>query len=443
MTSGDAPLSQRAIFKFFSPLALSWIFMAIEGPIAAFVLSHFANPKVQTAGFQVMFAFALFIESPVIDLLATSTTLSSNRNAYHQIRNFSLKVMFLASGVHALFCLTPLFDMVALGGLRLPVPVAEAARAGLIIMIPWSACIGWRRHLQGLLIRQGKTVWVGLGTAIRLSTMAGVALYLSHFGTGLSGIQVAASALMASVFLEAVAVHFASRSVVRTIESIEPETEDHLSQRRLAAFHFPLTATTMVGFIALPSFSWSLAQAPNGVTALAAFQVSSSLQFLFRAAPYALPEAIISLGRVRERWPALRTFALRAGLVCSAAAAIVSFSGLSDWFFRSVIGAQPEVADGATLALQVSTILPILIALQSYCRGMLTLHRFTTTRLAATAIGIVTLVVLLATAVSMRLPGVLSAMAAQSIAMGAELTVLYLSWRTIRQKSVGPAEQLA
>jgi hypothetical protein len=69
--TSEPALSHRHILKFYLPLALSWIFMAIESPIALSVISRMSNAEINAAAFQPLMALALLIESPVIDLLKT------------------------------------------------------------------------------------------------------------------------------------------------------------------------------------------------------------------------------------------------------------------------------------------------------------------------------------------------------------------------------------
>ena len=76
----EAPLTSRTILRFYYPLALSWLFMAIESPIAIIILSRLPGSEVATAAFLIMMGLALWIESPVIDMLSTSTTLARNHD---------------------------------------------------------------------------------------------------------------------------------------------------------------------------------------------------------------------------------------------------------------------------------------------------------------------------------------------------------------------------
>lgn len=421
------PLNHKLIFRFYSPLALSWLFMAIEGPISVSIISRMAAPVVNTAAFNLLMSLALFIEAPIIDLLSTSTTLAESRRAYLSIRKFVLWLMAFETVAHAAFVLSPLYTLVTVGIMKVPEPTAEIARTGLIIMIPWSALIAWRRFHQGILIRFGRTRRVGLGTLIRVITLTtvGFTLYATRAA---DGVTVAATALICSVFAEAVFSFAAARPVISDVFAPGRNEGQHLSFGKLAGFHFPLTATTIVMFFAMPMTTSALARSPEGQVGMAAWQVSTSILWMTRAAVYALPEVIITLGRSRQAVAALRSFTLICGLGSTLLVAVMWSSGLAEAIFRSVLKADPQTMPLAMLVFACGIPLPTIVALQSFCRGMLTLSHRTPARTAAVVVGFLVLTASLQIGIVQGFSGVVTASVGQWTSMGAELVVLYWFW---------------
>jgi hypothetical protein len=419
----ELPLTSRRILRFFYPLALSWLFMALEGPVSVSMISRLAEPKINTAAFLVLMSLSLWIESPVIDLLSTSTTLAKSRQSYLQIRRFVFYVMVWVTVLHAAIVLTPIYDLVTHNLLRLPEAVRQAARPALAIMIPWSACIGWRRYLQGILIRYGQTRWVGAGTFVRMAVMSVSAISLA-LTVRISSVEIAAIALMASVAAEAAFAHWASRPVLRA-HFLKDNDEPELSMRRLCQFHFPLTLTTMVMFIAQPMVSAALAQSPDKVLAMASWQVAFTVMWMLRAAVYALPEVVITLAKDAQSQEAMRKFCLRTGLYSSGLLLLLWLSGLAHWVFRNVVGAEPDTAQMATFAFGLGALLPLIGAIQSYLRGLLTLQHLTSSRLYAIGVSISVMAAALYLGTALQWPGVVTAASALTISLLAELGILY------------------
>ncbi|MBC8064261.1 MAG: hypothetical protein H7Y17_05490 [Chlorobia bacterium] len=428
--AGPQPdITHRHIFRFYLPLALSWIFMAIESPIALSVISRMSSAEINQAAFQPLMALALLIESPVIDLLTTATTLGKDRQHYEQLSRFAFRIMIFVTIVHALVTATPLYWTVTLDLIKLPVPVAEAARAGLLIMIPWSAFIGWRRYLQGLMIRHGHTRLIGYGTAIRMATMA-ITAYSLFALTSLPSITLVSIALLASVAAEASFAHIASRAVIQNHLAVDDATLNPLTQRFLASFHLPLTATTVVTILSQPLVSAALARSPQTTLALASFQVASSIIWLHRTIVFALPEVIITLYKQGEVAAKLRRFCLIIGLGTTGIMALTAATNLDSWIFRELLGVESEeTIRMAHLCLALSCLLPFFGALQSYLRGVLAAHHLTVSRLAAIFVALACMVVSLAVGVGLQWPGVVTASIALTLAQIAEFVVLARAWR--------------
>ncbi len=428
------PPSYREILRFYAPLALSWLLMAVELPITATVVSRSADAAIHTAALQMIMGLALWIESPVIDLLATSTTLSRSRPDFAVISRFVWWVMAISAVVHALIALTPLYDLVTKSLLGIPDPVAEAARLPMAILIPWSPFIGWRRYLQGVLIRHGRTRLVGWGTGVRVVTMAAMSLGLFQMGT-LSGMMVAAIALVSSVMAEAFFIHWASRETVREALSAHSEAgSEPLTMAKLVRFHLPLTATTMTFMLSLPLTSAAIAHSPDNVLAMAAWQVATSMAFLHRCVVFALPEPIIALYRGAATARKLARFSIGVGLFASLTIPLFWFFGVDRLLFGGVFSAKPEIVGLASTAYLATMLVPFVGAIQGYLRGMLTAQHFTSARLAAVLASTGVLLAMLQLGVSQRWPGVFVAAFGLSAAALAELGALGWGWR--RAKSV-------
>lgn len=428
MVSANAssePLTKSTIFRFYRPLAFSWLLMAIEAPIAVAILARRPEAELNTASFLLMMSLALWIESPVIDLLSTSTTLAKDGASVKALRRFMLQTAALVTAVHFVIVFTPLYDIVTRNLLHIPQDVADRARVGLYLLLFWSACIGWRRYLQGILIRFGQTRSVGHGTIVRLVSLTTSGILL-HLFTEISGIAIVGFALGLSVFSEAAYIHFAARPVLRQIH--ESPSDSQLDTRRLIRFHWPLTATTMLVLIANLFVSQSLALSPESKTAMAAWQVSATLVWLMRTVTYALPEAVIALYRDEESRLTLKRFCWNVGIVTTICLVVIGLTRVDVWFFARVLKAEPQLLDSAHIAFLLCALLPLIGALQSYVRGMLTAYHLTRSRLWAIAVGLTSLLGVLQVGVWARWPGVVTAAVALSFSLLAELCVLVLAW---------------
>lgn len=408
--------------------------MGLDGPVCESVINRLRNPEINAAAWPILMAIAIWIESPVIDLLSTSTTLAKDRQRYEQISRFVWYLLAWVTVAHAAIVLTPLYGVVAETLLGVKADVAAAARAGLIILVPWSAMIGWRRYLQGILIRHGHTRAIGLGTTARVSALAITAVGL-YFFTQFPSIVIAASALTAGVATESALVHYLSRDVIaRHFIGAKVSAEQPLTMRQLAAFHFPLTATTMVNLLIVPLVSAGLARTDHPVLALAGFGVAGAILFLHRAVTFCLPEIVITLYKDQASVVKLRNFSLGVGACSSALILLLGVTGLDRVLFSWLIQAKPPIAEVAHLCYLFSAGAPLIDAAQAYVRGLLTAHHLTVSRLVAVLAAMAVLLGVLILGVSLRWNGPALAASAIVSALLAELAVLSAAWA--RAKSV-------
>lgn len=403
--------------------------MSIEGPTSIALISRLPHPEVGAAAFNIMMGLALWIESPVIDLLSTSTTLCRSLQNYRELSRFVWALLAVVTLAHAAIVFTPLYGLATEGVLGVSREVAAAARPGLALMLPWSALIGWRRYLQGILIRNDRTKVIGLGTSIRVVGMFGSALGL-FFATRMTGVEIAGLSIVLGVGMETAFTHWASRETIRIHLSRE-DGAPPITQNKLRRFHLPLTATTMVMMLGTPVISAALARAPSPTLQLAGYQVAMTLVWLMRTTTYALPEIVIALYRNPQTARALRGFCLWVGGIASGVMALVWITGFDLYFFRVVLGATPDEVAVAHLAFVAPLLVPFLGACQGYARGMLTAHHFTVSRLLAVGGSMSTLLICLAGTVLLGVNGVVSVGLCLTISFTAELAILLGFWRKL------------
>ncbi|HMT22165.1 MAG TPA: hypothetical protein PKE20_13155, partial [Promineifilum sp.] len=137
-------MRQRDIFWFWIPLFASWLLMTAEGPLISAAINRLPNEVIMLAAMGIVTSLSVTIESPIINLLATSTALVRDYDSYRLVRRFTIQWCLALTLVAILVAYTPLFDLIVTGWLDVPDEIARWVRPGMQIMIFWSAAIGWR-----------------------------------------------------------------------------------------------------------------------------------------------------------------------------------------------------------------------------------------------------------------------------------------------------------
>ncbi len=389
--------SQKAIILFWLPLAATWLMMAAEGPFLAAVIARLADPRFNLAAHGVAFAFALLVEAPVIMMLSASTALAEDRLTFRRLRNFAYTLNGLITGIQLLILIPPVYRVLMVDLIALPPEVADLTYWALWILLPWPGAIGFRRFYQGLLIRDGKTRLVAVGTVIRLVAMASTGLGLFFFIRP-PGAWVGAAALSAGVVAEALASRVMAAASIRKLLSTPGETEgtaEELTYLDISRFYYPLALTSMIGLAAQPMLTFFMGRAPAPVESLAVFPVVVSLNFLFRSMGLSFQEVGIALmGKRHEHFKPLARFAGTLALGTVSVLALVAFTPLVDVWFVTVSGLSRELADFAILPTAILVPIPFLSVILSFQRGILVVARRTRPITIATALEVGTVALL-------------------------------------------------
>jgi hypothetical protein len=344
--------------------------MALEGPAISAVVARLANPEINLAAFGgLVFPLALVVEAPVIMLLAASTALCRDWDSYRHLRGFMHKVSAVLTVLHAVVVFTPLYGLIATQLVKAPPDIIGPARTGLMVMLPWTWAIAYRRFNQGTLIRHGYSLSVGLGTAVRLAADGAVLLVGYLVGT-IPGIVVASGAIIAGVVSEAVYVGLRVRPVLRTRVRLAPPLKVPLTFRAFLDFYVPLSLTSLVLCVASPIVSAGISRMPGALESLALWPVVTGVTFLVRSPGISYNEVVVALLDHPRAYLRLKRFT--AGLCLGTTAVLLVFliPPVGSLWFERATGLSSQLAAVARHSLLFAVPMPAIAVLQSWYQGM-------------------------------------------------------------------------
>lgn len=374
-TTTPAPeLTLRRIAQTWWPLALSWLLMSVEGPAHSAIAARLANPEINLAAWGgIVFPLALIIEAPIIMLLPASTALSKDWDAYVKVRRFMMRMGAFLTVVHIAIAFTPLYDFIARNVIGAPEAIIEPGRIGMMIMLPWTWAIAYRRTQQGLMIRFGHTKAVGVGTLIRLSAN-GIVLLAGYLIHTLPGIVVASSAVAVGVIAEAIYAGLRVRPIVRHQLRLAPRAEIPLTLRAFLTFYVPLALTSLISLLVQPIGSATMSRLPRALDSLAVWPVLSGLLFVLRSGGIAYKEAVISLLDEPHAARNLRRFMMLLTAGGTLLLLLIALTPLSRLWFGDVMALSPTLLDLGRRGLIVGLFFPAIATLDSWFQGLL-MHR--------------------------------------------------------------------
>lgn len=345
--------------------------MSVEMPALSAVIARLPDPKINLAAYGgVVFPLALIIESPIIMLLAASTALSKDWPSYRMIWRFMMLTSAGLTALHILIAFTPLYYVLVEGVLGVPQEIVEPARLGLMIMLPWTWSIAYRRFNQGVLIRFGYSRTVGAGTIVRLSANLTV-LALGYLTGVLPGIAVAASAVAVGVVSEAIYVGWVVRPVLKSDVQTAKPVQPALTWSAFYAFYVPLVMTSLLTLLANPIGSAALSRMPLSLDSLAVWPVITGIVFMLRSMGIAYNEVVVALLDQPGSYVSLKRFAGFLSIATTSLLLIAVLTPLSWFWFAGVSGLSPDLAQMAQRGLWLALPLPALSVFQSWYQGSL------------------------------------------------------------------------
>ncbi len=402
-------LTFRLIFKFWIPLAATWLMMSVEGPFLAAIIARLADPKFNLAAYGVAFSFALIIEAPIIMIMSASTALVEDRYSFIRLRNFTYWLNGSITLFMLIFLIPDLFYYITSDLIGLPENVAQLTYYATLILLPWPGAIGYRRFYQGILIRNNMTRRVAYGTIIRLLTMTATALGFYLYGR-IPGVAVGAAALSAGVVSEAIASRFMSRNIVKELTRIDTG-EQEISYRSITRFYYPLALTSMLALGVHPLVTFFVGQSRFAIESLAVLPVINALVFIFRSLGLSYQEAAISLiGKNWEGYKPVRNFAFTLAGIVVASLSLIAFTPLADFWFADISGLTSELTGFAGIPLMIMCIMPGLSVILSLQRAILVAARKTAPITWSTAMEVTGIILMLILAIGyLDLTGAVSA----------------------------------
>jgi hypothetical protein len=388
--------------------------MAAEGPFLAAVIARLPDPTYNLAAHGVAWALAILVEGPVMMLMSAATALVRDRESYLKLRAFSRALALATTSVLVVLLIPPVYRWLVDDLMGLPSEVSAVTYGALWFFVPWPAAIGYRRFLQGVLIRTGRTNLVALGTILRLCAMS-TAAFFGYFVLELPGASLAAFALSSGVCVEAVVARIMARSAVRALLAGEHDAGAPPAPRyrEIASFYAPLALTSVIGLSIHPLLTFFMGRGVAPIESLAVFPVVHALSFVFRSLALAWQDAAIALmGRRFEHLPELRRFARTLGLATSGGMALVGFTPLAPIYFETISGLPPDLASFTVTPVLLSVLLPALTVQLSLQRAILVESRRTRHVTLASAIEVASIAAcFLALGWGVRLVGVTAAFA--------------------------------
>jgi hypothetical protein len=415
------------LWRQFLPLSVSDVTMAGSEPLVATTLAHLPDPRTHLAALGVAKAIAIFLESPIIMVLHAANALAGSAPARTALRRLVAGLSAGLTAALALLALPPVFGWIAGSLMGVAPAVAAAAHSALCLLLLWPAAIGWRRYVQGLLIAAGHGGVVGRAGLGRITVVA-LGLVVG-FRVGWPGASVGATALVAGVMAEAVFVTAGAwRRGVFVLPVGAPDPALPRDLPGVWRYYRPLAASMLVVWGGRAAMIAIVARAADAPVALAAWPAAWSLVTVIANATRMVQQLTIR-HQARTPLPRLLAFAASVGGVCSALVLLLAATPPGQDALAAFLGHDTRLVAAARPTVLACAAIPLLVALQNACQGLLIARGATSAVSRGAWVGVGGGLAIAAGAVAWGAPGAATAATAMALGYALELAALWFSWK--------------
>ncbi|MEC8020715.1 MAG: hypothetical protein VX179_01910 [Pseudomonadota bacterium] len=422
--------AQARYWAFYWPLALTGAVTVLGTQIQNGVLARMENAAAILAAYAVAQAVLSLFNAAQAFAPQLTTRFARGAKATARVRGFILGISAALAGLVAL--LATLGQPLIIASFSLSPALQAQTFAFLLALAPMVWLNGMRFYLVGRLIQQERTGRVTVLNGVHLTVLivslaAGLALRLDPVLT-LVGAQALAGLVHATLAIGAL------RPGAEAAAGSEAESEELPSYQRLRAFFGPVVLTGIMFALSRPILYAAIGGTGDGILTIAALRIAFDFTFFFQQAANQFRHFFVTFGL--DAMAEKRRFMIRVALGLTLAMALTAFTPLGPLLIAEGIGAEAEVTRRALAALQVMTLLPLLIILRNLFHGILMVEE----RTGGMALGSILRVLTIAGLAQLLAPvGLLTpTTAAWTLLAGFATETAVVAYRVLRLRALAP-----
>ena len=377
------PTSLGDAFRFFLPLMLMAELMMISHAIISAFLARMTDPEPILAAYSISFYFHATLGSPIWACQFVAVSYIKDRASMKRLLLFSLQVAAVVSLILLAVGITPAGDWLfrTLFGTS-PEVAAAAQRCTLIFTFVMLFAV-LRSLVYGLFMVERKTIYVTLGTVVRL---VGLAVVLAGLTLFLEGAEVGALALVACIAIETIFGLIVVRPFFRRL----PTGGHPPSYRELWKFSWPIMMMQTAESGVIFTINLFLGRLVRPELALAAFGLLDSLMRVILSPLRNVIQTVQTLVRFRRDVQVIVTFAVIVGGGFAAVMLLFHVDLVRTLVLEDIMGLPPHMAEYVAPALAFGFVLALAMAVASLARGLLIAAKRTGAIAVASAVRLVT-----------------------------------------------------
>ena len=364
------------MMRFFTPLAVTAVLMMASHSLGTLAMNRTAiNPALALASFSVAQALGQLFEGLTSVSRQTGMALVRDRQSWTVlVKLFKLTVAGILV-ITTVIAFTPLGIIVFHVIMGAPADVASEATKVFRIYMLLPAITALRFLHHSIIILRKKTIVTTAAMTARVAYMAAAtAIFISH-PVAWEGI-VGTIVLIGGIGVEALGSFLAGRRLVPGLDTLYAVGKDGVERPSepltlavATRFYIPLAASGFISNLARMAISAGLARTLDPKMALAAYQVSWTIAWMFISPLQTLHQVTLVFAKGPDSSARVRRFALAVGAGGSVLIAVFCLTGAARFVLANWLDVAPELIVPALWSMGLMAGAPLIVVCSEIFTG--------------------------------------------------------------------------
>jgi hypothetical protein len=370
MQKRDALAGTPNYWNFYWPLALTGLVTLLAQQLQNATLARYPNAAYELATFALAAGTFNLFDAALIFMPQLVNVLVRSRASARLCLGFTLAVCGVMT-VPVLLLAIPAVGRPILGRVfHLEGEQLRSVILYLALLSPNIVILGLRHYYTGLIVQAERTRLV---TILNAAYLVAIWIFLiAGHRAGWGAVATMAIAQLTASALQLAALKWVASRVT------DPEyggSSERLTLRDIFDFFWPVALTSVMFSLSRPILYIFLARLPNPAPVLAAMRVGFDFAMIFHNLLNQFRHVFATFGK--EDLVGVRRFMIRVTGVVVILMVAVSWTPVSEWILRVLIGVEGEVLVRSRQVLMVMCLLPVMLSWRNYYHGLAMINRQT------------------------------------------------------------------
>ncbi|QOR33898.1 hypothetical protein IMX26_10380 [Clostridium sp. 'deep sea'] len=363
-------LKMKDLIIFFMPMAAMSMIMKASHNIINYALGQTPNTAIALSAYSVAMSVSMMIMAPIWVLSKVTTAVAQGRKSAKNSINVALQATMLVSAIMILIAYTPLNKLVfkTLMGVSTETFPDVLKAFKVFIFMPILGAI--RATHQSFIALRRKTIWLTIGTIIRIISMFILTKILITLNL-IRGSYIGALILVIGFGIEGLVWFIKGRPWLKEANAANTANVDENSTSKIWLLLLPLVIAQLINGFVDTSISAGLNRVTNPELSLSSYFLARTIAWIFLAVSYSASQMVLVFVKKQTDFKFVKKFVYILSVIMVILVGLVAFTPLGKFMYVNILNVEVGLAKLALKSLAVFAFAPPAMFIVEMYQGVL------------------------------------------------------------------------